>query len=166
MKVKIERIRKGTYLPRAKVVLRKMVFVRQEICDTIIDDMSLHDIPVTLGLRGPLVGADWDAFNDIFVYTQVPEGSVGTGKQFIDVDDDDEWTNEEMPEEDPTEMLLFCIKTNGKETGNKFEILVLATTEEIALKSCIQDRAVVAEIKVVPGPFKNGTVLSTKLITK
>ena len=169
MKVKIERIAMGTWLLGAKKTLARMSYLTQSKCDAIVDDLSFNNKPTIIALRGPFHGENWENFNNIFVYNQISAGLPGAAKPFVDTLpdewDNDEWTDDELPEEDPTEMLLFCIKTNGKETGNKFEILVLATTEEIALKSCIQDRAVVEEIKVVPGPFTNGTVLSTKLIT-
>ena len=161
MKVRIDRITKGTYLPDAKRVLRNMSFLPQYKCDMLVDDLSIKNISIIIALRGPFAGDDWDAFNRVFVYNQIPQGARGSSQPFIDTIDEDD----DSEEEDSTTMQLFCIKTEAR-TGNKYEILVLATTKEIAMSHAVRDPAVVTSINIVPGPFTNGTVLSTRLITK
>ncbi len=161
MKVRIDRIRSGAFFPNTRQLLRNMSYLPQDKCDELVQGL-ISNIPITITLRGPFAGQDWDAFKQTFVFMQLPQGKPGTAKSFI-APNDDEWSNVELPEEDPTAMLLFCIKTEAR-SGNKYEILVLATTKEIALEHAVSDPAVVKSCDIVPGPFTNGTVLATKLI--
>ena len=157
MKVKITRVCKGTFLSRAKEVLIKVSYLNKDQCDRAVDGISKNGEHKILHIRTPISPRDWNEFTSLFESYQVPSGYSGSASNFIESDDSEE--------EDSTTMQLFCIKTEAR-TGNKYEILVLATTKEIALEYAIRDPAVVKEITVWPGPFTNGTVLSTRLITK
>lgn len=166
MKVEIVRLRKGVFIPRAKALLADVSYLSRDESDAIIDDIVLNDKRQILMLRGPITKTVWTEFTKMFEAYQLPTGPAGSASHFVEPDDD-EWDNEDLSDSDETDeasMQLFCIKTEGRK--NNYEILVLATDEEVALEHAIQDRACVKEIKVVPGPFSNGTVLSTKLIPR
>lgn len=165
MKVEIIRVRKGIFLPRAKAILAQLSYLNRDQCDRIVDEISKHGQHKILMIKDDISALDWNVFSDTFEVYQIPHLKAGSASQFVDSEAEDEDEDEDFDEEDPTAMQLFCIKTEAK-TGNKYELLVLATTKEIALEHAIRDPAVVKSINIVPGPFTNGTVLSTRLITK
>ena len=152
MKVEITRVRTGVFIPHAKTILTKLSYLNRDQCDRVVDDISKNGEHKILNLRSSISTRDWNEFVSLFEYHQVPNGYLGSASNFVEP-------------EDSTTMQLFCIKTEAR-TGNKYEILVLATTKEIAMSHAVRDFAVVKSINVVPGPFTNGTVLSTRLITK
>ena len=158
MRVKITRLTKGVFIPRAKEILALVADVTQDVADMLVDDIVENDIPRTLRLRTKFKQEDWDAFTRHFESYQLP-----TGAQSALSDYDGE-------PDDSTQLKLFRVMVDYDQF---YTVLVLATDEERAITSArdelaergsdlnyeVNQKSVSCEARELTN-FKNGSVLS------
>lgn len=160
MRVKITRLRKGVFIPRAKAVLALVAAVTQDVADIMVDDIVENDIPRTLRLRSKFTQDDWDAFTNHFESYQLPGGALSAPSDYSGEPDD----------LDKSKLKLFKVMVDYDQF---YTVLVLAKDEHIAIACAREELAargsdlnyevnknsVSCEARELTD-FKNGSVLS------
>ena len=160
MRVKITRLTKGVWIPRAKEILALVADVTQDVADMLVDDIVENDIPRTLRLRTKFTQDDWDAFTRHFESYQLPTGAESAPSDYDGEPDD----------LDKPKLKLFRVRVDY---DRFYSVLVLATDKERAITSArdklaergsdlnyeVNKKSVACEALEISN-FKNGSVLS------
>ena len=159
MRVKITRLTKGVWIPRAKEILARVADVTQDVADMLVDDIVENDIPRTLRLRTKFKQEDWDSFTRHFESYQLPPGDAESAL-----------ADHIGEPDDSTQLKLFRVMVDYDQF---YTVLVLATDEERAITSArdelaergsdlnyeVNQKSVSCEARELTN-FKNGSVLS------